>query len=505
MIKFDFSDEIRARLLIGILILSLLYLVNQYNVILFQTISEIFLVVICIGIFFVTWNSKIFIKNNFFLFLGISLFFVGVIHITHIILYSSISAPLLLKNPNVHEQVRLVSWYFLGASFLSSFYFINKKIETYVIIPILGGITFIVLFLIYNGIFPVCYTSKHTLTSFDETSNYIISAIFLISILLLYRKKRFFDTAIFKFLLISIILFMITVPIFSFQKDIPEIFIFLAFSITILAFYILYKGMIETTLTNPYSMLFKEIKESHDDIENLNKQLQQNIRDLEIINQDLESFNWTISHDLKTPFNIISAFASNIIKNCEGIIPEKTIKHIGIIRDESEKGRNLIENLLHFFTSSLKKLEIQNISIEKIVRDVFEQLKISNPDRNIILNIKPAPDAKGDNSTIKEVIYNLILNAIKFTKKREIAIIEFGGYKKDNDNCFYVKDNGIGFNMEYATKIFNVLEKVHDKKEYDGSGIGLAIVNKIIKKHGGTVWAESKENEGSTFYFTLPV
>jgi two-component system sensor kinase len=505
MNKFNFSEEVSVRILTGFLIFLFLYIINQYSVILFQTISEIFAVVICLGIFFVTWNSRVFIKNNFFVFLGISLFFIGVVHIVHIILYSSMPMPVVLKTANIHQQVKLVSEYFLALSLILSFYFINKKIKTYIVIPIWAGIIFIIFFLIYKGIFPANWKNNLGLTDFNELSDYIISGLLIISIMLLYKKKNIFDKEIFKFLLISIILFIITIPIFSIQKDIPEIFIFLASTITILAFYLLYKGIIETTLTKPYTMLFKELKDNHDKLNDLNKQLQQNIRDLEIINKDLEDFNWSISHDLKTPFNIIGIATKNIIEDSKNLISEKSLKYLEIVKEESKKGQKLIEELLHFFRSSMKKLEVQDISIEIIARDIFEEIRLSCPDRNIILNIKSIPKARGDIVSVKEVLYNLILNAIKFTKNKETAIIEIGGWEKENEKCFYVKDNGIGFNIIYANKIFNILEKAHNKKEYDGDGIGLAIVNKIIKRHAGKVWAESKENEGAIFYFTLPV
>lgn len=140
-----------------------------------------------------------------------------------------------------------------------------------------------------------------------------------------------------------------------------------------------------------------------------------------------------------------------------------------------------------------------------LVRDVWEGLKALNPDRRIDLNLCHNPPGMGDRSLIKQVLVNILSNAIKYTRNRDVAHIEVGGHATESENVYYVKDNGVGFDMRYHDKLFAVFQRLHSAEEYEGTGVGLAIVQRIVHRHGGRVWAESEPDKGATFYFTLPV
>jgi light-regulated signal transduction histidine kinase (bacteriophytochrome) len=142
--------------------------------------------------------------------------------------------------------------------------------------------------------------------------------------------------------------------------------------------------------------------------------------------------------------------------------------------------------------------------MDKLAQTTFNEIKATTPERKLQFNIKPLPPASGDNGMIRQVFFNLLYNAIKFTKPKETAIIEIGGCVEGFENIYYVKDNGVGFDMQYADKLFGAFQRLHSEKEFEGTGIGLAIVQRIINRHGGRVWAEGKVNEGATFYFTIP-
>jgi light-regulated signal transduction histidine kinase (bacteriophytochrome) len=164
----------------------------------------------------------------------------------------------------------------------------------------------------------------------------------------------------------------------------------------------------------------------------------------------------------------------------------------------------LIDDLLAFSRLGRKEIQPSDIGMGELAKTVFEELNAQTPERKLHMTIKPLPCAYGDRSMLRQVFVNLISNTIKFTRDREVALIEIGGAVEENQNVYYVKDNGVGFDMRYVHKLFGVFQRLHAAEEYEGTGVGLAIVHRIIHRHGGRVWAEGKINEGATIYFTLP-
>ena len=164
----------------------------------------------------------------------------------------------------------------------------------------------------------------------------------------------------------------------------------------------------------------------------------------------------------------------------------------------------LIDDLLAFSRLGRKEIDLSGINMDKVAKAVFDGLKATVPERILHLNMKTIPPAHGDRSMIHQVFVNLLSNAIKFTKPKEIALIEVKGKSEGNENIYCIRDNGVGFDMQYVGKLFGVFQRLHSSAEFEGTGVGLAIVQRIIHRHGGRVWAEGKVNEGATFYFTLP-
>ena len=178
---------------------------------------------------------------------------------------------------------------------------------------------------------------------------------------------------------------------------------------------------------------------------------------------------------------------------------------VNIIRSNTKKMGELIDDLLALSRLGRKDIEISDINMDKLVKGLFDELGLDTNNGKVQFNIKHLPFAQGDQGMIRQVFANLLLNAIKFTKPKEAVEIEVGGYTDDSNNVYYVKDNGVGFDMQYKDKLFGVFQRLHSGDEFEGTGIGLAIVQRIIKRHGGIIWAEGKVNEGATFYFALPV
>jgi PAS domain S-box-containing protein len=252
----------------------------------------------------------------------------------------------------------------------------------------------------------------------------------------------------------------------------------------------------------------KELKQAEDAIRKLNEELEQKVIErtsqLESANKELGSFSYSVSHDLRAPIRAINGYAKILEEDySEKFDPEGT-KVLHSIMQNSKKMGQLIDDLLAFSKLGRKEVTVSQINMDDLVKLVREELLVEEGENIPEFNIKELPPAKGDQSLIKQVWINLISNAIKYSKYKIKTNIEIGAYEKDNFVVYNVKDYGAGFDMQYYDKLFGVFQRLHSQEEFEGTGIGLAIVQKIVHRHNGTVWAESILNEGTCFYFSLP-
>jgi light-regulated signal transduction histidine kinase (bacteriophytochrome) len=225
---------------------------------------------------------------------------------------------------------------------------------------------------------------------------------------------------------------------------------------------------------------------------------------LEALNQELEAFCSSVSHDLRTPLLVIEGLSRKLLEKYSNYLDSKGQHFLSIIRSTTQKMVKLIEDLLTFSHLERQQLKLSEINMTELAITVSEELILITPEQRAQFEIKTLPPVHGDQAMIRQVLVNLLSNALKFTKPEEAAVIEVGCIVKENRNIYYVKDNGIGFDMKYADKLFGAFQRFPTEGEFKGTGLGLAIVKRIINRHGGQVWAEGEVNEGSTFYFTLP-
>ncbi|MBO9205150.1 MULTISPECIES: ATP-binding protein [Niastella] len=244
-------------------------------------------------------------------------------------------------------------------------------------------------------------------------------------------------------------------------------------------------------------------KKADFEIKQLNINLERNVAQLQLINKELESFSYSVSHDLRAPLRSINGYAQMIQDDHAQSLNEEANRMFNVIRKNATKMGTLIDDLLSFSRMGRKEITRVPIDFNKLVEPIVAELKQTAPE-NIIFTIHPLPGTQGDPSLLSQVFVNLISNAIKYSAKKEIPHIEIGAEIRDEELVYYVKDNGAGFDMQYAHKLFGVFQRLHGSDEFEGTGVGLAIVQRIIVKHGGKVWAEGKSGEGATFYFSLP-
>ncbi len=234
------------------------------------------------------------------------------------------------------------------------------------------------------------------------------------------------------------------------------------------------------------------------------EELESQASELKASNQELEAFSYSVAHDLKTPLRAIEGFSRMLMGEHIDQLDVEALRLLQVICDNTRIMSQLIKDLLGFSRLTRQPMRKIDINLGDMVRKVFESLKSEAPERNLQLIVNELPSAYADHSLLYQVMMNILGNAVKYTRDRKNAVIEVGGRIEGNEKIYYVKDNGIGFDERYADKLFGPFQRMHGLGEYEGTGIGLAIVHRIIQKHGGRVWAEGKVNEGATFYFALP-
>jgi light-regulated signal transduction histidine kinase (bacteriophytochrome) len=246
-----------------------------------------------------------------------------------------------------------------------------------------------------------------------------------------------------------------------------------------------------------------ERKRIEADIQKLNEDLKQRASQLEAANKELEAFSYSVSHDLRAPLRSIDGFSHVLLEDYSEQLPEEGKDYLERVRAAAKRMSALIDDLLRLSRVTRTALQPKFINLSKMVTEIAQDLEQSQPDRQVTFSITPDLMVEADPNLIHIVLQNLLSNAWKFTSKRDQTVIEFGQLNRVKERTFYLHDNGVGFDMAYADKLFGVFQRLHSISEFPGTGVGLATVHRIISIHGGRIWAESEEGQGTTFYFTL--
>ena len=251
------------------------------------------------------------------------------------------------------------------------------------------------------------------------------------------------------------------------------------------------------------NILMLRLKETEDELRKQRDYLDKLVKELEAANKELESFSYSVSHDLRAPLRAIDGYSRMFVKKYGSTLDEDAARMINVIRSNTEKMGCLIDDLLSFSKVLRNEMSTSTIDMEALAGEVWKDIQAENQERELEVRIAKLLPGLGDRPLIRQALFNLFSNAVKFTTKRKPAVIELNSYCESDKIVYCLKDNGVGFDMAYYDKLFGVFQRLHGQ-EYEGTGVGLAIVQRIINRHGGRVWAESEPDKGATFYFTLP-
>jgi len=279
----------------------------------------------------------------------------------------------------------------------------------------------------------------------------------------------------------------------------------LALGILILVYGLLMREMTARQLAN--TRLEAEIverKRIEEQIQQLNINLEKQVIALDTTNQELESFAYSVSHDLRAPLRSIDGFSKMLLDKAQDKLNPEEHHYLENVCENTKRMGELIDDLLKLSRLTRSEMKHEHFDLSMLVKDIFEEYRKRDPDREVQLEVTEGLLVNGDINLLKIMLENLLGNAWKFTAKTEVARIKFGMQKNDDDKpVYYIRDNGAGFNMKYADKLFGVFQRLHQMAEFPGTGIGLATVQRVMRRHGGKVWAEGEENKGATFYFSF--
>jgi len=476
--------------------LVVLYLLSRTNYLLFHALVELFAVVVACGTFMIAWHARRFLDNGFFLVIGAASLGVACIDLLHTLAYKNMGV-FPAASVNLPTQLWIAArWLQVGALFAAPF-FLARKPHPQRTLAICASITALLLATIFWWrIFPDCFLEGRGLTPFKIASEYLFVLLLAGTIILLRRRQDCFDSRVLRLLIAACGAFILAELSFTLYTDVFGITNMAGHLFKVVGCFCIYRAVIETGLARPFDLLFRELKQNE-------IALRQRTAELEEANRDLDAFNYSVSHDLRGPLTAISGQSEVLLHLFADKFTPEVRQFITGIHSETHRMNKLISTLLNFARLGVVELHRQPVDLSYKASMIASRLTVGEPGRQVVFDIAPGGVAEADPDLVEVVLENLLGNAWKYTGRTTAAQIGFGVAEIGEERAFFVRDNGVGFDMTHAAELFEPFRRLHTVKDCAGLGIGLATVKRVIDRHGGRIWAESTPGQGATFYFTL--
>lgn len=486
-----------ATLLVG------LYLLSRSNYLLFHALVELFAVAIAGGTFMVAWNSRRFLENGFFVVVGCASLGVAFIGVIHTLAYKNMGV-FPAADANLPTQLWIASRWLQAGALFTALFFVGCKPHPRRTLTIIVAVTALLIASIFWWrIFPDCFVEGSGLTPFKVVSEYLFVLLLAGTILLLRRRRECFDDQVLRLLIWACGAFICADLSFTLYTDVFGVSNMAGHMFNVAGYYWIYRALIETGLMRPFDLLFRELTQSELTLRQRTRELETANTCLETANRDLEAFNYSVSHDLRGPLTAISGRCQLLLQNYDARLAPDIRSFIEGIHGVSDQMNELITTLLDFARLGTIEPQRQPVDVSRIAEIIAGRLMLRDPERQVTFDIAPGCKVDADPQLVEIVLENLLGNAWKYTGRRPGAQIAFGVAGIGAERAFFVRDNGMGFDMAQAADLFEPFKQLHTGNEFDGFGIGLATVKRIVDRHGGRVWAEGAPGEGATFYFTL--
>ncbi len=483
-----YSMQAALVVIVGIL----LYIISVDRYLLFHGLVESFSVMVAFAVFAVGWNSEKYSDTSFFAVLGVAFLFVGFIDLIHIFAYAGMGV-FPDFDANLPTQLFIAARYLESTSLLAVWFLRGRAVNKYAVFSLYFIISSALITTIFLGLFPVCYVVGQGLTFFKIASEYIISGILICSLVIFYRYRRSFDRSFRLFLMLALILTIVSELCFTLYVDVYGVFNMLGHFFKLLSFVFIYLSVVKGSLQNPYETMFRELE--------LSKRSEaERAEALKSRNAELEAFAAAVSHDIRSPLSGIMLSAGLLNEN---MVDENDKKRLQDIMNGAERATELVSNLLRLSQIAEKDIVLSKVNLSDLAESTLAELREKEPERKCTTRVQPDLAAYCDKELMQIAFRNLFGNSWKYCGELPETDIEFGMSVQKGGMAFFIRDNGIGFDMDEADKIFKPFSRARNAGDYEGTGIGLTIVQRIIRAHSGRIWFESSLGKGTVFFFTL--
>ncbi|GEM_PF-2798327 len=485
-----------------LLFLGAISLANFYHYLLFHSIAEIFSVVVACATFMLAWNCRYYMRQHSIVYLGIGYVFVAVLEMFHVLSCMGMGMQ--------HQDVNRTTQFWTAARLVEAITFVcagllaHRRLRPVSVFLFYALVMFAAIGLIFAGHFPTTVADGQV-TQFKLLSEYATVLLFALSLLLFRRVRDVFERNVFVLLVLSIVLRMLAELDFAYHAPGYAESNLVGHMLKLAAFCLVYKAIIESGLRRPYGFLFESLRRSEDALRAANLNLRRRTEELERANEELDAFSHTVVHDLKRPLTSVQGFA-DLLAEQEAPRPSQCREWGERIGAAARRMGALIEDLLSLSQVKRGRLNEEAFDLAPLAREVADRVRETQPGREVDLEVEGGLVVRADPSLMRVVLENLLANAWKFTRTRAEARVTVRADDPPGPGMrtIVIQDNGVGFETRHAARLFRPFERLHRSDEYEGTGVGLATVRRIIERHGGTVWAHGASGEGAAFYFTVP-